>query len=265
MGNEIVRHALLYKRFLRCYFQRLVEYPLDFWMGVFGNTLSQFGGLVFLWIMFTRTESIGGWNSDEVILLYGLSLSSGSLSRLLFSNLWSLGSVYIKQGDLLRLLTRPVDPLFHLFAEHFEEAALSGILLGVALVIRSLRVIGILDFRHASLAFIAILLGCAFPTAINLALASLSFWMLDSSPIMWSIGGMSRFSRYPLTIYSRGFQRLLTWVIPYALGVYYPALYILGRSDMRCWALVPCGALGFTLLALGLWSAGLRRFEGAGS
>jgi ABC-2 type transport system permease protein len=175
---SLTRYIRLYAAFLSLHFRRLAEYRGDFLIGATALIISQTAGLLFIWVVFTRIESLAGWNVFEVTLLYGLATGAASLARLFFSNLWSLGTAFVRRGDLLRLLIRPVNPLFHLIAEHFEEQAIGGLALALGLVGHSLNGLGMgAELWRWAVALLTMVCGAFIVGGINLAVASLSFWM----------------------------------------------------------------------------------------
>ncbi|MCZ8512732.1 ABC-2 family transporter protein [Paenibacillus filicis] len=70
------------------------------------------------------------------------------------------------------------------------------------------------------------------------------------------------FTRYPLEIFHPVLRGLLTYVIPYALGSFFPAAYLL-RPHQYDWAawVVPVSAVGIIAIAYWIWAQGLRRYS----
>ena len=75
---------------------------------------------------------------------------------------------------------------------------------------------------------------------------------------------------YPLTIYTREFQRFFLFVVPLAFGSYVPACYVLGRPlpfglpGALAFA-APLIALVFALAAGAIWRVGIRHYQSTGS
>ncbi len=76
----------------------------------------------------------------------------------------------------------------------------------------------------------------------------------------------SDFAKYPATVYNRLVQNVITYIIPFALTSYYPALFILKGEN-------PLFNLGMPVLAsvvlmgagIAVWHRGIRAYESAGS
>jgi ABC-2 type transport system permease protein len=102
--------------------------------------------------------------------------------------------------------------------------------------------------------------------AVFLGLSAVSFWHEDRMGLAPPVYNVIRFARYPLTIYGRGVQILLTFVLPFAWVAFMPSLWFVGEGATRAWALLtPVVALLVMGLAYAVWRAGLRRYASTGS
>ncbi|HTD36053.1 MAG TPA: ABC-2 family transporter protein, partial [Candidatus Limnocylindrales bacterium] len=78
------------------------------------------------------------------------------------------------------------------------------------------------------------------------------------------------FTRYPITIYSRGVRLLLTFVVPFAFMNYFPARYFLHKAHEGAMLPAPVGlltpAIGVVAVAIAyvFWRIGLNRYSGVG-
>jgi ABC-2 type transport system permease protein len=74
------------------------------------------------------------------------------------------------------------------------------------------------------------------------------------------------FSKYPVSIYNRFVQIVITYILPFAFTAYFPASYFLtGKDPLFCiGGTVVAGSLLFAL-ALFVWNRGLKAYESAGS
>src|SRR5439155_22331415 len=113
--------------------------------------------------------------------------------------------------------------------------------------------------------------GVAIYFAIFVAGAASAFWTTQANEAvnMFTNGG-NMVTSYPLDIFEGWLRRLITFVIPLAFINYYPALYVLDRSDplgLPDWARLasPAAAAAAMLVAAALWSAGVRRHSSTGS
>jgi ABC-2 type transport system permease protein len=249
-------------------FRRLTLYRLDFCVGVLSSSLQPVLTLVFVWAVFTAMPEVAGWTVGEATLLMAAFGVAWSVKTFWFGNLWSLGSDYVRTGRLDQLLVRPLDPLLQVMAARVDLGAVGGLAASLAIGIAAASRVGIPLGR--CLGLLAFLVpGIGVLAGIELALASLSFWMVDSAPVMWFVTGAAQFAQYPLVLFPRAVRVTLTFVLPYAFVAYFPVAWAMNKLPERPW---PPG-LGLATLAAGLvwtmalvlWRWGLSRYSGTGS
>ncbi len=110
--------------FIRQYIKQIMEYKVDFVVGVLGVFLTQGLNLLFLNVIFQHIPSLEGWTFQEIAFIYGFSLIPKGLDHLFFDNLWALGQRLVRKGEFDKYLTRPINPLFHILVETFQIDAL---------------------------------------------------------------------------------------------------------------------------------------------
>ena len=106
----------------------------------------------------------------------------------------------------------------------------------------------------------------AIQLGVKTITASVAFWAKRSGNVIYMFYTFSDFAKYPATVYNRLVQNVITYIIPFALTSYYPALFILKGEN-------PLFNLGMPVLAAGVlmgagiavWHRGIRAYESAGS
>jgi viologen exporter family transport system permease protein len=255
----------LYRLFLGMHLKALIEYRFSFLFGMVVLFLVQGMSLATIWITMGHVPSLKGWSFNEVVLIYGLVIFSRSCTQMFTESIWVLG-FYIREGGFDRLLVRPINPLFHMLAENFNIEAVGNFLLGGLLIFTTGQALGIFAsaFNIAYL-MVAVASGAVIFFAINLITGTSAFWIIDSIPVMGAVFENYLFAHYPLTIFPRSIQIMLTWVIPYAFASFYPASFLLGRDMGPLVWISPLIAVGLLVLGYRLWLVGLGRYEGTGS
>lgn len=261
-----MRHIKIYSIFLKQYIKGLMEYRTDFIIGMVAFLFSQSTGLLFLYIIFQNIPTLLGFTMEQVLLMYGFSLIPKGIDHLLFDNLWLLPQA-VRQGRFDRYLLRPVNSLYAFMIERFQPDAFGEILLGSVLMVYALthQTFSVSVLTMLSLIPVALIGVFAF-TSLKLLTASTSFWLKNSYPLMQVTYNLSDFSRYPMVIFPKFIQFILTYMIPFALISYYPAIYILGQIDYVSLLI----RISFVVIVLGLcalkvYHLGLSRYESTGS
>jgi len=260
------RYLKLYPRFVAQNFQAKVEYKLDFWLGVSGSLMIQITGLAFIWVIFSRIPDLNGWSFYQVTFIYGLAAIPKALTEFFFDGIWYLVNL-IYLGEMDRLMTRPLNPLFQLIAERIEPHGLGHLIVGGAILVVSSQQLAI-QWNAARLLYLllAAVCGTLIYFGINLLSACIAFWTISTGPWMLVFYNLSEFAKYPITIYSKFIQAVITWLLPFAFTSFFPATYLLGDGRWRTYAaLLPLVTAILLGLAYRVWLLGINNYQSAGS
>jgi ABC-2 type transport system permease protein len=90
--------------------------------------------------------------------------------------------------------------------------------------------------------------------------------------LRWVVMSLEQdFTRYPITIYSRAVSFVLTFIFPFAFMNYFPATFLLQKTDNalslspQVGLLTPVVGLLWFGLAYVFWRYGLDHYQGTGS
>ena len=255
----------LYPYFVSRSVQARMSYKGDFILGVVASILMQALGFVFLWTIFQGIPEVNGWNFDQMIFVYGMSAISLGLNEFLFAGTWKLTG-YVQEGELDRLLLRPVSTMFSILAADVTLHGLGSVLFGLAVCITSLVKLQItLSVGMVLFWIVSIACGALIFFAANMLMATLAFWVTDSQSAMMVLQNVSDFGKYPAAIYGKWLRILISFVIPFAFTSYYPAAFLLGISNRPIYWIGPVVAamLCVTVAAL-FWRFALSRYQSAG-
>lgn len=261
------RYSKLYWQFFKARLKVMMEYRADFFIGVLSVFLIQGTAILFVSIVFQQIDSLHGWTFHQILFIYAIALLGRSIEHIFFDNLWTVGWQYIRPGNFDRLMIRPVNVLFHLIADRVQQDGVGSFLIGLIVLFTAVPHLGVdWAITDVLLLILMIVSSAAIFLAVNLFFATFSFWMVDSLPVMVAVQGTSDFARYPMGIYGKGIQFVLTWIIPYGFTAFYPAAVFIDPSGFRQFALLTplVAALSLTIAYL-FWNRGLRAFSSTGN
>jgi ABC-2 type transport system permease protein len=249
----------------------MLEYRANFVMWAFFTIIYHGTAIVALWVTLRNFPSINGWNFRETAFMYGLWMLGHSLHNTLFTGVGSVPE-FVREGRFDRFLVRPLDPLFQAITVPQQvwpdELILAVIYFCVATAFAGVRVDWIFVLY---VPFVAIG-GALIDFGINLAIATASFWFTRIDSLRWVFMSLEQeFSRYPISIYQRGVRIALTFALPFAFMNYFPATYLLHKSEDGLHLNPAVGLLtplvGALCVALGyaFWRVGIDRYQGTGS
>lgn len=165
----------LFPYFVSRNIQSKMSYSVDFFLGIVANILKQSLGFIFIWVVFERIPEVNGWTFEEMMFVYGMQAITLGLNEFLFAGTWSV-SDYVKEGQLDRLMLRPVGTLFSVIATDVTFHGLGAAGFGLAICIISLTKLHIVLTVGKILFWIgAIACGMLIYFSINMWCATLAF------------------------------------------------------------------------------------------
>jgi ABC-2 type transport system permease protein len=232
------------------------------------TALGAAGTVAALAAVYAHVQRLAGWRFGEAVVLLGVYLIvSGLLETFVWPNLlWFGGKVQSGQFDDLLLMPAPT-----LFTASFgtcRPLALSGAVLGVALVVAGVLALGT-DGPSVTPANV---LACALLVLAG-AVVALALRVLIASVALWSPGlqldvffsGLWQLGRYPTDVYAPWVRGLLTYVVPVAFVSTFPARALTRGADPLELAGGVVAAAGAIAVVSAVWQAGLRRYTSATS
>ncbi len=102
--------------------------------------------------------------------------------------------------------------------------------------------------------------------SINLLTNCIAFWDPSaSSSFPFLIQNFCDFGKFPLTLYNRLMQFILTWLVPFAFVSYYPGLVLLRRAEASPWLAYGAPLSDpLLLIAIAVLRIGLSRYQRTG-
>lgn len=266
-----------YSRLLREFFKISVRTQLiyrgTFLAGVVGQWIGYGATFATLYILVSSFDLLGGWNGSEVMVLYGLSLMSYAIGASFFFNFARNLSMRIRSGEFDASLTKPLHPFLHeVFAGGWNIGYFSHFTVSLIIIILALTQ---LDYHMTPGRFFYLVLmvfGASLIQASSLiASSTMSFFTVGSNPVLdFLVYDVKEFTNYPITVFPKGIQFILTFLLPFAFANFYPASALLGKTIPEGYpALLPyfspvVGAVLFALSIL-LWNWGLKNYKSTGS
>ena len=266
--RSVILHIELALAYLSKFIKTRIEYKGDFILGLVTGVLFQVITLIFIDVLFTKNSlTIDGWTKGHVLFIYGFSIFPLNLFFAFFPNLYNVGSKYIIEGHLDRILLRPLNSLFQVLLEEVDIESLVGLIVGLAIVSYASVLLNIQWSFAKVLIFGAMAIcGMFIYGGIFTAVASLSFWWPDRIGLMAPLFNMITFGKYPVTIYNRFLQYVLMWIIPFAFVAFFPSTFFLGFDSYTVYVwLVPIVSAASMAAGFGIWNLGIRHYESTGS
>lgn len=267
-----VNYLVLYIEFIKIRLKSIIEYRGSFLSGALAQFLSYGAEIALIWIMVNQFQTINGWGPFEVMFLYSLNLISYSLAAFFLFNPCTQLSYMVRSGDFDEVLIRPLNSLLYLLTRSFNVAYVSHISLSIITMAVCLVNLNIkLNLVNFVILIIIIISGAMIQGAMFLITAIPVFWIIDGGSLISLLYyNLKEFIRYPLSIYNKFIQILLTVVIPYGFISFYPSQLLLRKDDFLMFSsslqyLSPVVGIIMILIALFFWKIGVKHYESTGS
>lgn len=223
-------------------------------------------GLAALALVYSRTDVLSGWKPAETLGVLGFyTVMTGVLQAFLEPNLAFFAATIVQPGKLDDLLLRPVPNVLLASLGTCQPWALTQVPVGTSVaIIGTIRATGAPGGERLAACLVLFTAGVAILWSTRVLLAATAFWAPHLEPevlydAFWQLG------RYPIAIYPPAVARLLTFVLPVALIVTFPAQALTRGADSFVVIAGPLAGLGSVAVTMRVWQAGLRRYTSATS
>ena len=224
-----------------------------------------------IYLLVRRFGQLQGWLPEEVIVLYALTLLSYGISGLFFMGTMGQLEQLVLRGELDQYLTKPLNPLLQMTARTFNLGYANHVVLSMSVLVVTLRAMN-LSWSPVKEAYLllAITGAALIQCAVWLGTGSAAFWLTRAGNVQaLLLHDLRQASSYPVSIYGRGVQAALTFVLPWAFVGLYPAAFLLDRpmtaAERVAGALAPLVGLATFGVAYRLWRRGLDSYQGGGA
>jgi ABC-2 type transport system permease protein len=242
------------------------QYAFDFIVNIIGNFLGLFADFIIIAMILLRFQSIQSWTLVEIAVIYSIIEFGFGTYRLIGDGLNNF-EILILSGRFDTLMIRPASILGQVMLQTVDFKRL-GLVLQACLV--GAWGLSQVEFAHAfAWAYLPLLYlaSAIMNLLVSILLASTAFWTGKNEDII-ILGHYSTrtAAQYPATIYHKGFQAALTYVIPFFTVTYYPLAYLTGKSAESIYLIAPwLGILILAPLTMGIWKLGVRRYASTGT
>lgn len=212
-------------------------------------------------------SSVAGWTKDQAYLLTAVNGLSHQVFICFFINpIFSL-STQVWNGQYDYILLKPLHPLAGMFfVGQFVISNLPNLATNLCVVIYFLFV-NSTNISAGTVAVFALLvvLGILVRVAVGLICISPVFFserLADVEDSFWSLTSLGRF---PMSVYPRLMERVLTLVVPIAMLASLPASFFFGRESMLSVGSSLLTSLLFCFFAFRVFMLSLRRYQSVNS
>ena len=251
---------------LKVNIQMSLAYRADTVVNILLNLMWLGWELLSLGIIFSNTDTIGGWGFGELIALLGVfRLVHTLMIALIWPNTEKFNQS-IRDGSMDYTLLQPVNSMFLVTFSRITVWRAWDLVLAVILIVVGINLSGDTITPLSILTFILLTVsGAIVIYSLWIVLIALTFWFTKFDNNVTILQALLDAGRYPVTVYPVWLRILVTFIIPIAVATTIPLQGLRGDLTLgRALMFILIGILSF-LIASQVWKAGLKRYSGASS
>ncbi len=241
-----------------------LAYRTNFIIQLFQSLLSLGTALGGLAVVFSHTDTLGGWRPDEVVALVGVYFLVGGAINLVIQPSMNALIESVREGTLDFTLTKPEDSQILVSVQSVQIWELLNFVLGLVVLATALARLGRDVGPAQAAAFgVAMVAGGVIVYSFWLILATCSFWFVRVENILVIFQSMYEAGRWPLSLYPQWLRWSLTFLVPVAFATTVPAQALTGRLTGLTLAGAVALAAALLLGSRWFWLFGIRYYSGA--
>lgn len=241
-----------------------MQYRANFWVQLTSSLVSLGTGLVAIAVVYSHTETLGGWREPELLAVMGVHIMVGGFLRtLVLPNMLKLMEG-IQQGTLDYVLVKPADSQVLVSVQQVSLWSLVDVLTGIGVIGWSLYQlapdVGVLN---AAGFLVTVVCGMLILYCVWISITTVAFKAVSFDPMIKMLDGVYQAGRWPVGIYPIWLRIGLTFIVPLAFAVTVPAEAVSGRLEpiWFVWILVATAVAG--AVSRLVWKWGVRNYTGA--
>jgi viologen exporter family transport system permease protein len=258
------RYLSLLRMFVGVGLQNEMQYRANLALELANSGISLAISLGSLAVIYSHTDSLGGWRPAELIMLTGIYYVIAGIQETFVGPGMRRLADDVRLGTLDFALTKPVSSQFYVSFRQVEPWQSVSTVIGVLLLAGGAGGLGgDVGVLRAALFLGTLVAAAAIVYSFRLMLATLSFWMVRTENLMVIFDSLYQAGKYPVGLYPGWLRAVLTFVVPVAFATTVPAEALAGRTGVDGLAVAGAVAVGLLVASSVFWRLGLRSYTGA--
>ncbi len=217
--------------------KRNMQFPAASLVNVIAVFVRESISILVIYLTLLRFDHINDWNMDEMFFLFSLLFLTYSGVVMLFADMRRF-SAFVRDGKFDRIMVRPQGMMIQLISSNADgTAALGHGFLGLVLFVVSANNVGITWNAVNILYYVfTIIGGILIQGAVFVFFSALCFYFVEVQTVRDILYWNTRkFAGYPISIFNKGIQFIMIYMVPFAFVNYFPAQYLLRKPDMAAY------------------------------
>lgn len=246
--------------------QMAVAYRADAVVNILLNIMWLGWELLGLSIIFSNTDTLGGWGFGELIALLGVfRIVHTMMMTLVWPNTEKFNQS-IRDGSMDYTILQPVSSMFLVTFSRINVWRTWDLILSVVLIVIGIDLAGEVATPLSVLYFILLTIsGAVVIYSLWIVMIAFTFYFTKFDNNVTILQALLDAGRYPVTVYPPWLQVIVTFIIPIAVATTIPVQGLRRELDQPQILMFVGIAIASFLVASQIWKAGLKRYSGASS
>ncbi len=240
-----------------------MAYKANFFIKIIAIALTDFLGPLIAVLIYSNSSGIPGWTFEEFILFTGTFTLIFGLGHALVIMMPHMVIESVRRGEFDKYMVKPFNPLVLLSISCWDMDGFAEVFTGLALVIWSMTKIGV-TLPHLGLYLLLVIVGIIFQYAGMVLISAIAFRVVKSYSLYDLFFEISKFARYPLTIFGPGVQLIFTFLFPVAISSHYPVEALLRGASLLTLLKISIPVMVFLAFSIWLWEQAMKHYSSAG-
>lgn len=256
----------LLSAFFKVNVQMALAYRADTIVNILLNLMWLGWELLSLSIIFSNTETLGGWGIGELIALLGVfRLVNTLMIALIWPNTEKFNQS-IRDGSMDYTILQPVNSMFLVTFSRITVWRIWDLVLAVVLIVVGINMSGDVTSPLQILTFVLLAItGTIVIYSLWIVLIALTFWFTKFDNNVTILQALMDAGRYPVTVYPVWLRVIVTFIIPIAVATTIPLQALRGELVSGQVLMYIAISIASFWVASIVWKAGLKRYSGASS
>lgn len=219
--------------------------------------------IAFVFFLVEGADNLAGYNSTEAIFFFLTFMLIDTTAQFLFREVYRFRT-YVITGDFDLILVKPMSSLFRVLmggADVIDLITLPPLYAAIFYVGHLLSP----SFSQVAVYLLLVLLGLLLTTSFHIIVISLGIITFEVDHTVMIYRDITSMGRFPVDIYKEPLRGFLTYVIPVAIMMSFPAKAFLGLIGIGSVITAFLFAFVFMFLSLRFWKFALKKYSSASS
>lgn len=231
---------------------------------IFGKILRFVFFLLFLVFLVGSTRTLGGYSLWQVVFFYATFNIVDVITQLFLREVYRFRS-YVVSGEFDYFLTKPISPLFRSLFGGSDVLDVIILIISIVLIVVGARHLGDITIFGVITYIVLVINALIIALGFHIFVLALGILTTEVDNTLWLYRDLTQTGRVPVDIYQEPLRGFLTFIIPVAIMMTFPAKALMGTL---AWPLIFVSMIIsalFIYLSLRAWNYAIKQYSSASS